>query len=207
MRSVFPLACGFTGGLPANLGGISIIALLMSTATGLRSLACASKPSRCASSGRAPPPANGSWNDGSLPRSKISTARGWSAFAAHARRQLCQISSRARCNTASLVVFSHRTSSLRIPNSRSRSSCAATASRVGSGSVNAVSSDCPPDNACLASCSASRFFSTRFAVRFLFVSDSSTSTYSDGSSTIWAKMIARAAASGLRAHHRCRVLG
>ena len=30
---------GFTGGLPANLGGISIIALLISTATGFRSLA------------------------------------------------------------------------------------------------------------------------------------------------------------------------
>jgi hypothetical protein len=32
-------ASGFTGGLPANLGGISIIALLISTATGFRSLA------------------------------------------------------------------------------------------------------------------------------------------------------------------------
>jgi hypothetical protein len=30
---------GVTGGFPANLGGISIIALLISTATGLRSLA------------------------------------------------------------------------------------------------------------------------------------------------------------------------
>ncbi len=30
---------GFTGGLPANFGGISIIALLMRTATGFRSLA------------------------------------------------------------------------------------------------------------------------------------------------------------------------
>ena len=30
---------GFTGGRPANFGGISIIALLISTATGFRSLA------------------------------------------------------------------------------------------------------------------------------------------------------------------------
>jgi hypothetical protein len=29
----------------------------------------------------------------------------------------------------------------------------------------------------------------------------------EGSSTIWAKMTARAAARGRRAHHRCRVLG
>jgi hypothetical protein len=32
-------AAGFTGGWLANLGGISIIALLMSTATGFKSLA------------------------------------------------------------------------------------------------------------------------------------------------------------------------
>ena len=40
--SLAPSSCcalGFTGGLPANLDGISIIALLISTATGLRSLA------------------------------------------------------------------------------------------------------------------------------------------------------------------------
>ena len=57
----------------------------------------------------APPPANGSWNAGSRFRSKISRARGWSAFAAQARRQLCQISARARSSTSSLVVFSQRT--------------------------------------------------------------------------------------------------
>ena len=34
--------------------------------------------------------------------------------------QLCQISVRACSNTVSLVVFSHRTNSLRIANSRSR---------------------------------------------------------------------------------------
>jgi hypothetical protein len=33
------LAFGFTGGLPANFGGISIIALSIITATGFRSLA------------------------------------------------------------------------------------------------------------------------------------------------------------------------
>jgi hypothetical protein len=43
---------GVPGGLPAKRGGISIIALLISTATGFRSLAWASSPSRCASSGR-----------------------------------------------------------------------------------------------------------------------------------------------------------
>ena len=39
-RSVFSLRdAGFAGGRPANRGGISIMALLMSTGTGLRSLA------------------------------------------------------------------------------------------------------------------------------------------------------------------------
>ena len=42
-----------------------------------------------------------------------------------ARRQLCQISARARFSTSSFVVFSHRTSSSRILNRRSRSSSAA----------------------------------------------------------------------------------
>ena len=37
---------GLTGGRPAKRGGISIMALLMSTATGLRSLAWASRPRR-----------------------------------------------------------------------------------------------------------------------------------------------------------------
>ena len=35
-----------------------------------------SRPSRCASSGRVPPPANGSWNAGSVCRSNNSAARG-----------------------------------------------------------------------------------------------------------------------------------
>ena len=37
---------GCTGGVPAKRGGISIIALLMSTATGLRSPASAVNPNR-----------------------------------------------------------------------------------------------------------------------------------------------------------------
>ena len=58
---------GFTGGLSAKRGGISIIALLIIIATGFRSLACATKPSRCASSGMLPPPAKGSSNGGGFP--------------------------------------------------------------------------------------------------------------------------------------------
>ena len=50
---------GLTGGMPANFGGISINALLISTATGLRSEAWASRPRRWASSGIEPPPAKG----------------------------------------------------------------------------------------------------------------------------------------------------
>ena len=54
---------------------------------------------------------------------------------------------------------------------------------------------------------AKRFFSARCAARFAAGSDSSTSMYSDGSSTICEKITARAAASGRRAHHRCSVDG
>jgi hypothetical protein len=60
----FPLilfiAAGFTGGSPENFGGISIRAFVMRTATGFRSLPCASRPSRWASRGIDPPPQNGS---------------------------------------------------------------------------------------------------------------------------------------------------
>lgn len=51
---------GLTGGLSLNLGGISINALVISTATGFKSLPCASKPKRCASRGIEPPPQKGS---------------------------------------------------------------------------------------------------------------------------------------------------
>ena len=52
-----------------------------------------------------------------------------------------------------------------------------------------------------------RAFSTASALRRSLGSARSTSTYADGSSTICAKITARAAASGRRAHHRCSVLG
>ena len=54
---------------------------------------------------------------------------------------------------------------------------------------------------------ARRFLNSRSAALLFFVSDSSTSTYPDGSSTICAKITARAAASGRRAYQRCSVLG
>ena len=166
------------------------MALVMSTATGFKSLACASSPNRCASSGIAPPPAKGSWNPGSLFRSNSSPERGWSAFSAQARRQLCHISARALPSTSSSVVLSQRTSSRKISNSRSRS-CSAAMSR----------------SACPSSARPPRFLSSRRAARLFEGSDSSTSTYSDGSSTIWAKRTARAAASGRRAHQRWSVEG
>src|SRR5207247_5507701 len=65
-RARFFLAPGFTGGLPANLSGISIRAFVTNTATGLRSLPCASRPSRCASSRIDPPPQNGSSTGGAM---------------------------------------------------------------------------------------------------------------------------------------------
>ena len=114
------------------------------------------------------------------------------------RRQLCPISARACCSTCSLVVFSQSTSSSRIPNRRSRSSSAAM-------SASACRSDDlfgPPDAS-----PARRFLSACLAARFFDGSDSSTLTYSDGSSTICAKSTARAAARGRRAHQRCRVDG
>ena len=92
---------GCTGGRPANRGGISIIALLISTATGFRSPARAVRPSRCASSGIVPPPANGS-RIGGGPAGKHRS-----------------ISARAAPSTSGSLEFSHFTSRSRIPNSRS----------------------------------------------------------------------------------------
>ena len=93
--------------MSANFGGISISAFVMSTATGLRSLACASRPSRCASSGIEPPPQKGSSTGGSGP-------------------SVCfAIAARAFASTSSFVVFSHCTSCPMMSNNRSRpSSCA-----------------------------------------------------------------------------------
>ena len=118
------------------------MALLMSTATGFRSLAWASSPSRCASSGIAPPPANGSWKAGSFSGSKSSAARGWSALSVQARRHDSRISARAASSTSSFVVFSHSTSFRRIPNRRSRSwSCASSVGK-SSGRPDGSSTSC-----------------------------------------------------------------
>ena len=51
---------GCTGWRPANAGVSSMSALVISTATGFKSLACVSRPSRWASRGIDPPPQNGS---------------------------------------------------------------------------------------------------------------------------------------------------
>ena len=100
---------GCTGSCPANLGGISMSALLMSTARGLRSLAWASKPRRCASRGMDPPPAKGSSTAGSSPP------------------LLLRISSRARRSSGSSLLFSHTTSSSMRACRRARSaSCSST---------------------------------------------------------------------------------
>ncbi len=79
------------------------MALLIITATGLRSLAWASRPSRCASRGMAPPPAKGSSSAGGLPPVDK------------------RISASAFSRTSSLLEFSHLMSSVRIPKSLSRS--------------------------------------------------------------------------------------
>ena len=73
------------------------------TATGFRSLPCASSPSRCASSGIDPPPQNGSSTGGGLPSHDF------------------KISARAAASTCSLFEFSHCTSFSIIPKSRLRS--------------------------------------------------------------------------------------
>jgi hypothetical protein len=99
MSSLGFRADGFTGGRPANRGGISIIALFMSTATGFNSVAWLINPSRCASSGRAPPPANGSWNTGRTSARKSSFAPTWVSFSAQVLHQLFRISSRASASS------------------------------------------------------------------------------------------------------------
>ena len=102
---------GCTGSRPAKRGGMSIIALLISTATGFRSPARAVRPSRRASSGIAPPPANGSKIGGGPSGKHLS------------------ISARAAASTSGLFEFSHFTSFLRISNSSSRfASCSSTVS-------------------------------------------------------------------------------
>ena len=79
------------------------MALLIITATGFRSWAWASSPSRWASSGMAPPPAKGSNKAGGLPPVDF------------------MISALARSSTSGLLEFSHTTNCSRMRNSRSRS--------------------------------------------------------------------------------------
>ena len=94
---------GCTGGSPLKRGGTSIVALLISTATGFKSPASAVSPSRWASSGMAPPPAKGS-KIGGGPSGKHRS-----------------ISARASASMSGLLEFSHLTSRSKIPNSRLRS--------------------------------------------------------------------------------------
>ena len=158
-----------------GLGGISIIALLIRTATGLRSLACASSPSaappaaarrprqtdrgtREDSPGQTVP---GHWGGQRCPHTPV-------ANSAVSRAALASVPASGFAvqtpSTCSLAVFSQVTSSSSSRNRRSRSWLLD--SSVGNRSGSA-----------------------------------------EGSSTIWAKITARAAARGRRAHQRCRVLG
>ena len=89
---------------PANRDGISTSALVIKTATGLRSEASAVRPRRWASSGIDPPPQNGS-----------STRAG-------SRRSTAGSPLRASSSTASFVLFSHWTRRSMMPNRRRRSS-------------------------------------------------------------------------------------
>ena len=84
---------------------------------------------------------------------------------------------------------------------------APSAQPAGASPIPACARPVASETSAAATRSARRFFSARCAARFAAGSDSSTSTYSDGSSTICAKITARAAASGRRAHHRCSVDG
>ena len=96
-------ASGFTGAMPANRGGISIMALLIIMATGFKSWAWAFSPRRWASRGMAPPPAKGSSNSGGFPLVDF------------------RISALAASSTRSLLEFSQTTKSSRMRNSRCRS--------------------------------------------------------------------------------------
>ena len=98
-----------------------------------------------------------------------------------------------------------------ISNSRSRSMSATHSSSVGSGPGSGAAC-CPARGASPYAAwrlfqASRRLASSRVAARFLAGSLSRSSVCSDGSSTIWLKITARAAASGRRAHHRCSVVG
>ncbi len=86
----------------------------------LRSLANASSPSRWASSGIAPPPANGSCRPGIFSGSKSVLASGWFLFSSQVSRQLWRIASRAGFNTVSFAMFCQSTRSSMILKSLAR---------------------------------------------------------------------------------------
>ena len=121
----------------------------------------ASSPSRCASSGSAPPPANGSWKAGSLLRSN----RSFALDDPHNRHKPAPaLPDLVACRLQHLLVG-------------------------GVLPLHQVLDDLK---------SRCRSFSCAFSVGKI-------SGWHDGSSTICAKITARAAANGRRAHHRCSV--
>ena len=136
-------ASGFIGGLFANFGGISIKALVIRTATGLRSDPTAFMPSRCASSGIDPPPQNGSYIVGACSAkyciiSSFRRAGGGADSPGNGGLPGCRamdlaISNRASASRSGSLEFSHLTSRLMIPWSRLRS--IAWSSMVGNSSV------------------------------------------------------------------------
>ena len=170
-------------------------ALLMSTGTGFKSLACASSPSRCASSGIEPPPQNGSYTGGGLPPVERI------------------ISARALLSTRSSFEFSHFTNSRMMSNSRSRSVSTKMSSSFGSGTGGGLLRAGTPDAAALSKITfrpshALRCPARTFSAAFrLAASAISSATHSDGSSTNEANNTARHAANGRRAHHKCNVDG
>ncbi len=189
----FFFASGFTGGLPANFGGISISAIVMSTGTGFKSLPCASSPRRCASSGIDPPPQNGSYTGGGLPPVDL------------------RISARALFSTRSSLEFSHFTNSRMMLNNRSRSISTMTSSSFGSNPGSRT--DFMPAPRALSNIAFScvqaflRVLSSFSAAARLPASPSNSFKHSDGSSTSEANSTARQAASGRLAHHKCNVDG
>lgn len=129
----------FTGGCPATFGGSSMSAFVMSTATGLRSLARTVSPSRCASRGIEPPLQNGSSTGGACSTRNYCTASGVvGAGSPLARATERANSAFAPSSTVWLVEFSHSTRSQMMSNSRSHS--APCASPVGNSSGTAEGS-------------------------------------------------------------------
>ena len=136
---------GFTGGQPANLGGISQVALETSTATGLRSEPCARSPSRCASSGIEPPPQKGSQTGGACSASHASTASGSSRGGGSPPRPRASeraISYRASFKIRSSFVASHGTIASTMPCSRLSSRACSASVGNSSGHADGSSTSC-----------------------------------------------------------------